>query len=63
MASIADAAIVGSAVSIIIEELRGQANLVEEVGEFIGQLKLGRATPTGGVVDAFDRNRGKREVF
>ena len=61
--SIADAAIVGSAVSIIIEELCGKANLVEEVGEFIGQLKLGLATPTGGVVDAFDRNRRKREVF
>lgn len=38
---IADAVIVGSAVSIIIENLRGEASLVEEVGEFISQLKLG----------------------
>lgn len=38
---VADAAIVGSAVSIIIENLRGEASLVEEVGEFISQLKLG----------------------
>jgi tryptophan synthase alpha chain len=40
VASVADAVIVGSALSQIIETQSGQPDMVERVGAFVGNLKL-----------------------
>ena len=39
VAGVADGAIVGSAISQIIEQSLGQADMVERVGAFVAQLK------------------------
>lgn len=48
VAGFADAVIVGSAIMRLVDRYRGQADLVQEVGQFVRRLKQGILNATGG---------------